>query len=213
MLVSAICLFTPLPSAAAGWSVEGFLGTSHNADSTLTVHQEGQPDIQLKASWDTRPLSNAPYYALRLTQWWDHWGMQLGLLHNKIYLNNPTAEIEKFEITFGYNLVSLGPAWRSGGWSLFAGVGPAITNPSSIIRGQEQPHSGGFLDTGYHLDGVHAQAGVNRRFPISDNIFFSADLRLSAAWANVPVVNGDADVPNYAAHLLLGIGWGAARSR
>jgi hypothetical protein len=199
------------PAAAAVWSLEAFLGTSFSAHSKLTVRQEGEPVLEHTAHWETRPFNDSPYYALRLARWGERWGLHLDLLHHKIYLDNPTPEIQKFEITYGYNLVSIAPAWRSGAWTLFVGVGPVLTNPSSIIRNQERRHEGGLLGTGYHVDGVHAQLGVNRRFRVGDTFFLTADLRGSAAWANVDVAGGEADVPNYAVHLLIGIGLGSPR--
>jgi hypothetical protein len=103
-------------------------------------------------------------------------------LHHKLYLANPTVEVRRFEVTHGYNLLSVGPGFRWGDWSLIAGAGSILTNPASEIRGRPQLHSGGFFDTGYHLDGVHLQAGVNRRLHLAGAVFLTADVRLSAGW-------------------------------
>jgi hypothetical protein len=37
-------------------SFEWFFGGAWNADSSLTVRQDGYPDIELTAQWDTRPF-------------------------------------------------------------------------------------------------------------------------------------------------------------
>lgn len=201
------------PSALqAQWAVEAFLGTAQSARSTLTIRQAGEPDIRFTAEYATRPLNNAPYYGLRVSRWWPSgWGVFVDDLHHKLYLTNNPPEVQEFEVTYGYNLLSVGPARRSGEWSVVAGVGPVVTNPTSMIRGQALPHGGGFLDLGYHLDGVHVQAGLNRRFYVGRWLFVSADVRVSAAWAQVDVSGGDADVPNYALHFLLGMGAGNRR--
>lgn len=61
------------------------------------------------------------------------------------------------------------------------------------------------------VDGVHVQAGINRRLHLSHGTFVTADLRISAGWAEVNVADGKAEVPNYAVHFLIGAGLGHRR--
>jgi hypothetical protein len=212
ILAMALLLVSP-GTLEAQWGVEAFLGTAASAPSTLTIRQQGQPEIRFTAHWATRPItsSTAPYYAIRISRWWGRWGAWVDDLHHKIYLTNTSTLVENFEVTYGYNLFSLGAGYRVGHWSFLAGTGPVITNPTSTVRGLTKEHDGGILDTGYFVDGVQLQLGVNRRFRVASIFFFSADLRGSIAWANVDVVDGTADVPNYAVHFLVGVGVGKKR--
>jgi hypothetical protein len=197
--------------AEGQWSFEAFGGTAVSANSPLTIHQDGYPTLRLDAQWDTRPLEPTIYYAVRVARWWGKNGVFLSNIHHKLYLANPTTEVPRFEVTYGYNLLAAGPAFRRGEWSLLAGAGPILTNPATVVRGRSYLHSGGFFGTGYHLDGVQLQAGVNRRVHVARALFLSADLLLSAGWAKVDIANGKAEVPNYAVHFLFGLGVGNRR--
>ncbi len=212
--ILAVTLLLMLPTAAqAQWAVEAFLGTAFSAPSNLTIRQAGEPDISFTAHYATKPFksSSAPYYGFRVSRWWNRWGAFFDDLHHKLYLTNNPAEVEKFEITYGYNLFSLGAGYRVGHWSFLAGAGPVVTNPTSIVRGDFKPHEGGIFGSGYYFDGAQVQLGVNRRFRVVGVFFVSADVRGSFGWARVDVVNGNADVPNYAVHFLLGVGVGKRR--
>jgi hypothetical protein len=199
-------------SLRAQWAAEFFLGGAASAPSPLTIRQAGEPALRFTARYATRPMAWAPYYAFRISRWWPSgWGVFADNLHHKLYLTNPPPEVQRFEVTYGYNFLALGPAWRSGEWSLLAGAGPVLTNPTSTVRGLAKSHRGGFFGLGYYVDGAHLQLGVNRRFHVARWAFISADLRASAAWARVDVAEGSADVPNYAIHFLLGVGAGNKR--
>jgi hypothetical protein len=206
--VLGVAISTP---ARGQWSFEAFGGTAVSASSPLTIRQAGYPTIELDAQWETRPFDATLYYAVRIARWWGNTGVFLDNLHHKLYLANPTAEVQLFEVTHGYNLLAAGPAFRWGDWSILAGAGPVLTNPASVVRGRPLSHSGGFFHTGYHLDGLQLQAGINRRVHVAKALFLTADLRLSAGWAEVDIAGGKAEVPNYAVHFLIGMGVGNRR--
>lgn len=201
------------PTARAQWAVEAFGGNSWSLPSNLTIRQAGEPDLSFTARYDTRPLHQAPYYALRVIRWSGTWGLFFDDLHHKLYLTNNPPEVRKFEVTYGYNLFALGAAWRTSEWSFLGGGGPVITNPTSTVRGLKKDHDGGIFGTGYYVDGVHLQAGINRRVHLNNWLFLSADVRFSVAWARVAVAEGSADVPNYALHFLVGMGVGNRRRK
>jgi len=203
------CLAGPLQ---AQWALEGFLGSSISAHSPLTIEQAGQPTLRFTAHYATRPTEPSIYYAVRVSRWWTQWGAVLGYVHQKIYLTNNPPEVESFKVTYGYNLTGIGAGYLTGGWTLFGTVGPVVANPASTVRGKTQEHEDGIFGSGNHVGGVNLQAGVNRRFRFAGWGFGSADLRLSAAWTDVPIAEGTANTPNYAVHFLVGIGVGKRRT-
>ncbi len=205
------CLAGVSAPVQAQWALEGFLGTSISAHSPLTIRQAGQPTLRFTAEYATRPTEPSVYYAVRVSRWWSRWGGVLGYVHQKIYLTNNPPEVESFKVTYGYNLVGVGPAYRTHGWALFGTMGPVVGNPSSEVRGLTMDHEGGIFGSGNYVGGVNLQVGVNRRFRATRWGFVSADVRLSAAWAEMPVAAGSADTPNYAVHFLVGIGIGPRR--
>ncbi len=212
LLVSVVLLcavgITPL---RAQWAVEAMLGTAVSANSPLTIRQDGYPPLHIDARWETRPFEPTIYYAIRVSRWWGKTGIFVDNLHHKLYLADPTADVQDFRITHGYNLFAVGPAFRRGEWAVTLGAGPVVTSPASTVRGRRRDYGGGILSTEYFVDGFHVQTGLNRRLHLSHTAFITADLRLSAGWAEVNVADGKAEVPNYAVHFLLGMGLGHRR--
>lgn len=205
-------LLLTLPAVArAQLAGEAFLGTAFSAPSSLVIRQVGEPVIAFNAHWATRPTDPSIYYAVRASYWWGRWGATIGYIHHKVYLTNNPPEVQDFRVTFGYNLVGVGAGYRLGDWNLMGSMGPVVSNPASEVRGLKFAHQGGIFGTGNYVSGFNVTLGVNRRLRVLKWGFFTAEVRLSAAWSGVTVANGSAEVPNYALHLLLGVGIGTKR--
>jgi hypothetical protein len=202
-LAAALAAATVLapPAARAEWRLEAFTGTAHNFKTPLTVHQAGLPEFRMDARYDTRPFTGSPYYSGRVGWWKDSSGWELQALHHKLYLANPTAEVSALEISHGYNMliVSRASAWRGFTWR--GGAGLVVTFPETTVRGRKRP------TVGYDLSGFTVAAGVGRRWPEAARLALSGELRLTLSWATIPVFEGEADVPNRALHVLLGVGY------
>ncbi|MDP9349393.1 MAG: hypothetical protein M3P24_09695 [Gemmatimonadota bacterium] len=205
LFLAALLSATPA-AAQQGWNFEFFGGTAYSAPSRLTIRQAGEAPIRLTARWSTRPLADAPYYAYRFARWRNGRGWEAELLHHKVYLENPPAEVEGFEVSHGYNLVTLGRGWSRGDLLLRLGAGAVLAFPETTVRGRKLS-GGGNLPRGYHLSGPTAQAAVGRRFPLVGGLFAVAEGKLTASYARVPVAGGRAEVPNAALHGLLGVGY------
>jgi hypothetical protein len=191
-----------IPAIASGQvTAEYFQGTAFNVPTTLTIRQENFPPISLRAEYSVRPLDDVFYYAVRLGYWREDAGWLVELLHHKIYLDNPTADVESFEVTHGYNMLTLNRGWRRGLNTFMAGGGVVIPHTNSIVRGRERP-----ITAPYTLAGVAVQGAAARRFNFTPWLFGSIEGKVTGAWARVPVEGGNATVPNVAFHGLLGIG-------
>ncbi|HEX8244005.1 MAG TPA: hypothetical protein VF541_10930 [Longimicrobium sp.] len=194
-------LLAPAPLAAqARWSVEAFGGTALSLRTPLTIRQRGQADVRLTARWSTRPLRDAPYYAYRVERWSGDTAWSLELLHHKLYLENPPPEVGHFEVSHGYNLLTLSRVWARGAWDVRAGAGAVVAHAESKVRGREHA-------SGYRLSGAAAQLGLGRRLPLGRHLSVVAEGKATGAWARVPVADGSAEVPNAAVHALVGAGW------
>ena len=184
------------------------MGTALNAPSPLVVHQDGFPDIRFTADYSTRPLTASPYYQVQIGLW-NKEGKSawvIGFLHHKIYLDNPPPEIQLFEITYGYNTLYGGRAWRKKNWVLSAGAGVIVANPLTIVRHQEEDRRGGFLAFGWAGGTIYGS--VQRRLNVSKSVFFGFETKVTASMAWIKVANGNANVPNLALHLLGSFGVG-----
>ena len=213
ILVTLLCLLTVAPLVAQTrpdrWSIEVFGGTSFNLHTPFTVSQYGQPELEFVAEWDTRPFHAAPYYAYRIAKMdtTGRSGWAFDFTHHKIYLQNRPAEIQRFEISHGYNLIVLSKLWLRNGWLWSAGGGMVIGHPENTVRGLTHlDDDGGTLGGGYYLCGVVVQGGLGRRFELGKGLFASALTKVRAANCRVPVRDGWAEAPNVATHVNLGLG-------
>ena len=204
----ALALLLPATARAqASWRIEGFGGSALSLPSRLTVRQEGEETVRMRARWETRPLADAPYYAYRVERWEGDAGWAVELLHHKVYLRNETEVVEHFEVSHGYNQLTLARAWGAGRTMTRLGAGVVIAHPENTIRGRPLDEERGLLTEGYHFAGVAAQGARGVRLRLAGRLALVAEAKVTAAWARVPVDGGSADVPNVAAHGLVGLGY------
>jgi hypothetical protein len=196
---------TPL---AAQLLIEGYLGGSYSVPTPLTIVQQSYPDLKLTAHYSTRPFNDSWYYGWRVGYFWGRKGLLFDLVHQKLYLENPPPEVQDFRVTYGYNILTLGPAWKTKHLTLNLGAGPVVGNPYSNVRGQVWTRDQGLFNAGYYFGGAALQGGAGWNFRIVGRFFLSLDARFTAAYAQVPIRSGHADVPNLAFHLLAGAGYG-----
>jgi hypothetical protein len=191
--------------------LQAFLGSAVSAPSPLTITQANQPDLHLTAHWATRPWSDTWYYAGRIGLWRGDRGWLLDFTHHKIYLTNGPAEVQKFRITNGMNLITVSRGFRRGPLSFAFGVGPVVASPLTRVRGATLESGRGFWG-GYFLSGGNLMASATRNLPILAGLFLSLDARASASYVRIPVAHGHAAVPNFALHAHAGLGYGFGRS-
>lgn len=200
---------------ALGWGqgtvvFEGAMGTALNAPTSLVVNQDGFDQISLTADYSTRPLEKSPYYQVQVGVWYETnaKAFVFGFLHHKLYLDNPPPEIQQFEITFGYNTLYAGHAWRKNKWVVSTGAGVLIANPLTEVRGQTQDRRRGFLSFDWYFAGATVYGALQRRFPVGGSVFFGMEAKVTGSMAWITVANGNARVPNVALHVLASFGFG-----
>jgi hypothetical protein len=190
------------------WSVEVGGGVVWNARTTLTIEQSGEPDIKISADYETRPFEAPPYYLIRIAHAKDSAAWELQFLHHKLYLKNTTEEIEHFEISHGYNIFTINRAFQSLPVTLRVGAGIVLAHTESKVRGMEyKGNNGGIFGTGYRIAGPVLIVGGSKPLRLSSRWLITPEIQISAAWARVPVAEGDASAPNVAAHFLVGLGY------
>lgn len=192
---------------ARSWTFELFAGGALSAHTPLTIWQVGQPDIKVMAHYSTNPMTGSPYYSMRIARWKGKRAWAFDFTHHKLYLDNPPADVQHFEITHGYNLVHISRIWDVDHWLLSVGGGVVFTHPENEVRNLElYPESGGTLGGGYYLDGVSLMGAVGRHVKIAGPVFATGLGKVTLSNATVRVADGGAEVPNVALHLNLGLG-------
>jgi hypothetical protein len=183
-----------------------FVGTSKNFNAQLEVTQAGEPTLDFAASYESRSFEYPLYYAIRLAWQRETFGVELQLVHHKLYLSDPPAEIQQFEISHGLNLVTANFVVRSLSVDLRFGLGVVIAHPETIVRGLVGPKEGGVFNSEYHLTGPTFIAGAGHAFALVSRVFVIPEVFLSAARARVPVARGEAALFNVAFHAMVGVG-------
>jgi len=203
----ALLLALPRPTAAQRVEVDLLGGSAYNVPTSLTIRQDGYPDIRHTAWYDTRPFGPySPYYAWRVAFWHGQRAWEIQHVHHRLFLRNTTPEIEAFAIHFGYSYVLVGRAWLAHGVVFHAAGGGIVTSPANRIRGKavnmDAPES---IDTGYDLSGVGASLAVSKSADLSRHVAIVGELAFMMATASVPVYGGSARAPNASLHGRLGL--------
>jgi hypothetical protein len=204
--LSALLLLALARRAEADWNLELLTGSAHSFVTPLRIRQSGFPELRLDGRYDTKPFEGAPYVCARVGYWKGSGAWEVQLLHHKVYLNYTTPEVERFEVTHGYNLLTLGYARLVRGFVLRGAAGIVVAHPESSIRKQTIVGFGAPRGLGQGVAGPTLEAAVARRWTPGAHWLLSAEVKLTRSWAVVPVGDGEADVPNFAVHGLLGIG-------
>lgn len=187
------------------FSFELSLGTAYNANKSITVRQQGYPDINFNARFATKAFEMPFYYSLRLGYWQHDRSWEFELIHHKLYVENPPSEIQNFEITHGFNIITINRAWDINNTVLRLGLGTVLAHPDTTVRGLSSGY--GAWNQGYHLGGYSLQGSVQRRFYLYKKGFLSFEIKLVHATTRIPINNGSADVVNDSLHFLFGYGW------
>lgn len=204
-VLMGVLLLSPRWSTAE-WTIQASTGSSYSFPSPLTIEQHGEKDIRLTAAYETRAwATQAPYYALRIGKWKNKKAWEFESLHQKLYLTNKPDEVQKFAVSHGYNLNMCNIAFRKYGLIYRIGGGFVMTHPETQVRGKRHEDDGGI--NGFYVSGAGGQAALEKRYRITENLLFSLELKMTAAYAEIPIADGNASVPNYAAHGLIGIGY------
>lgn len=200
-----------LPAVAADkYSVEVFMGTQFNARTPLTIEQDGEQKIKVdSAEYDSDAFTglDSPYYAWRIGMWNDNRAWELELIHQKLILENKPEEVQHFEISHGYNLITINRAWALRHFIFRVGGGIVLSHPETTVRNKSRGYHEEFPD-GFYVSGPTAQIALGKRFPLWRGLFGVLETKLTASYAaDVPIADGEAEVPNAAFHALFGLGY------
>jgi hypothetical protein len=190
---------------AAQWRVEGWLGDAFSLPTPATFSQVGQPDIHVNAHWSTRPGAPTWYYAGRIARWTGDAGWAFEYIHHKIYLDNPPADVEYFQVTNGVNFMLGERLWRRHGWEFGVGAGPLYAVPVSSVRGLVYNNAHGIFHSQYELAGLGVQGNLARRLRLLPFTYGSLSLNVTGGYLHVHIANGHAVTTNFALHVQYGL--------
>jgi len=188
------------------WTFEFQSGGALNAPMPLIISQQGYPDIKLTANYHTEALTLPVYMDVRLGRWQNERSWEIEFIHHKLYLDNTTDEVQKFNLSHGFNMIFLNRRFDQKTFRYHTGIGIVITHPESNIRGKEFGDSENTWDLGYYLSGPVINLAISKPIWLGNRIFINTEAKTTFAYASVKVAQGHADVFNLAFHLILGVG-------
>lgn len=205
---AAIASSPAAQSAPRELYAEVFAGSAWSVPLPLVLRVDGTRS-QFTARYSTRPFSDAPYYSYRFGRSVRQRAIELELLHHKLYLENPRAPVEHFEITHGFNHVMVNVAQPAHSWRWRVGLGVVVAHPEGRIAGRNVGPVRTLLGGGYQISGLATQFAFGRRYHASrESVVLTAspEVKLTAALARVRMEGGHLLVPNVALHALGGLG-------
>lgn len=194
------------------WSFEAHGGQVLNVPLPLTIRQEGFPDLHLTARYRAESFVLPVYWDLRLARWVNSKAFELEVIHHKLYLDNTTHEVEKFNISHGFNLIMVNRAIGKNHWRYRLGGGLVLAHPESKIRGQSFGDSNEDFDTSYFAAGPVINLAAGRPVNLGRRFYLDLEAKITAAYANIKIAQGNSEVYNLAIHLVAGPGFRFAAS-
>jgi len=206
-IVLIFSLFFLGSQAQTIWSVEIHCGEVYNVPMPLTIRQDNYPPIKLHAKFASEPFTLPLYIDSRIIRWQNRKSWEAEFLHHKLYLQNTTKEVEKYNISHGFNMLMINRGFDRQTFQYRFGAGFVVTHPESIIRGKEFGNSENNLDLGYYISGLAINLAIGKQIHLSKRIYFNAEGKTTFAYSKIKIAEGNSDVYNLAFHLILGIGY------
>jgi hypothetical protein len=147
------------------------------------------------------------YWNLRLSRWQNGKSWELEAIHHKLYLHNTTPEVQKFNISHGFNILTVNRGFDRDGFQLRAGAGVVLAHPESTVRGKDFGSSTDRSHKGYYVSGPVVDLAISRPYYLSYRFFIDAEAKTTLAYTLVKIAEGQAKVYNIAFHLVLGMGY------
>jgi len=193
--------------AQRNYYVEIFSGAAENLRCPLIIKQKDQPTISTKAEYSTRPFDKSYYYAVKFgfSTFKKDW--QIQFIHHKLYLENLPVDVQHFEITHGYNMLTLNKIFELRKFYFLIGAGIILPHAQSEVRHQKHLSSGGILGSGYRITGPVGLLGIGKNYQLIKHIYFNIEGQVACSAAQVPIAEGEAEVTNLSLHGLFGFGY------
>ncbi len=196
-------LILPLPIFSQNkWHAEIRGEVAWNAPMPINIYQVGQPKLTLNAHLQTEPFTLPVYWNLRLCRGSGSRFMELELIHHKLYLTNTTAEVQKFNVSQGFNmlLANYGVTNRFFRFSLGVGLVVPIPNQEYAIGSLAIPPKIGSWGT-TNLGLVRASS-AEIVYQFTKLFYITLDGKVPAGFVRLPFFDRQGNLSNLTGHIL-----------
>ena len=193
--------------AQSFWSFEAHGGKVFNLPLPLIIRQDGFREIQLKARYRSESFILPVYWDLRLSRWKNDKAFELEVIHHKLYLDNTTSEVQKFNISHGFNMIMVNHGIQENKFRYRLGGGFVLAHPESKVRGKSFGDSTDDFDIGYFISGPVLNLAFGRSVDLTQHFYLDVEAKITAAYSRIKIAEGNSDVYNIAFHLVVGSGF------
>ena len=194
-------------SAQSIWSFEIHCGEVYNIPMPLTIRQDNYPPIKIQAKFESEPFTLPLYVDSRVIHWKNRKSWEAEFLHHKLYLQNTLPEVEKYNISHGFNMLMINRGFDRQKFQYRFGAGIVLSHPESKIRGKEFGDSDDNWDLGYYFSGPVVNMALGKQMHFSRRIYINTEAKATLAYSRIKIAEGNSDVYSIAFHLILGIGF------
>lgn len=205
-IIFLIFISVSFATAQSRLTFELFGGDVYNLPLPLIIRQQGYPSVHLTARYNTEAFTPPIYWDWRFCIWKKNKSWEFEAIHDKLYLQNTTPEVQKFNISHGFNMLFLNRGFDQKDFQYRVGVGLVLSHPESNIRGKEFGNSADDLDMGYYITGPILNLAIGKTYRLGNRFCLAAEARTTFAYSSVPLELGHTDIYNLAFHLVLGFG-------
>ncbi len=193
------------------WRIEFNGGVPYNINLPLTIEQEGHPDINLTANFDSEPFVPPIYWVFRVIKWKNDKAWEFEMIHQKLYLENKPPEIQYFAISHGFNMTFINRTFRvkifnTEGFIIRIGTGIVLAHAENQVRGKEFDQKQSFGDLGYYITYPNINLGLSKEFTITKSLYLNLEAKHNTSYGEVPVVDGKAKLWHSNFALVVGAG-------
>jgi len=121
-------------------------------------------------------------------------------------LKKTDSVVQKFNVSHSFNMLIFNYGIVKRNYRYRLGLGIAIAQPESKIRGLEFGNSTDDWDMGYYFTGPVVLASAERLIDMSKYFYLVLEAKTTVAFAKVPISSGYERFVNAAEHLNIGFG-------
>ena len=208
-VVLTFVVFTMTFAQKAEWNIQAGGGVNVATPSNVRFSFDDGSSFSHRAKWRTEPLKLPPYWDYRLEYEKQKTVISLRMSHLKLIMDNPSSNVEYFEVTHGLNTLQLNYGQYFKGFLFYGGAGLSFAHPESKVRGMvfKDHDKGAVLGTEYKIAGPNLEVGISKRLPLSNAFFVNLETRVMNSWVNVPVYEGRAKFNAWTFHLKASLGF------
>lgn len=204
-----VLLLSLLLKSQVGFRLGISTGSAYNFPSKLIINQDGFTPIELTAKFKSEAFVMPWYWDIKGEVFWENNFIGLHFNHHKLILDNPTPEIQSFEISHGFNIVNAYFGRRFEQFYISGGGGISVSHPEGVVRGKwiANHHGIPLLSGFYDISSPNFEATIGKDWKLLKNLIAYSELKSTYCMGNIKTYDGSIDLVTFNVHLNVGLAY------